>query len=233
MADSDLWFDLAQSFENLDPDGYINLFWIFDPATQKCNFKLEWEAVAPLETVPPRNREGHIQLVDAKFRALAARAGRRLGFADDSKAWFYAIKKASPNSDPHILTTTDPLSGAERALLTGRVLRLCQKSAELCYRVEANPSAYMANADISTVTTATASPVHQFRRRADWLTGCLKERGWDKNEVERMNGPDRKTTQKILNGLFVREAILQKLVSALNRKKVKSVSITLSDVPSD
>lgn len=71
-----------------------------------------------------------------------------------------------------------------------------------------------------------------FPNRAKWLKERLKERGWDWNEPNRHGGPDRKTVKKILNGRFVREDMLEKIVVALNRKKVGK-TIALLDVPSD
>jgi hypothetical protein len=72
----------------------------------------------------------------------------------------------------------------------------------------------------------------KFPHRALWLRDRLKERAWDRNDVARLSGPDVKTVQKILDGEFVREGGLEKLVNALNHKKIGKV-IRLMDIPSD
>ena len=71
-----------------------------------------------------------------------------------------------------------------------------------------------------------------FPRRATWLQDRLKERGWHKNRLADFDGPDRKTAQRILDGLPVREEVLEKIVTALNKKKVGK-PISLLDIPYD
>ena len=71
-----------------------------------------------------------------------------------------------------------------------------------------------------------------FPRRAKWLQDRLKERGWHKNRLADFGGPDRKTAQRVLDGIPVREEVLEKLVTALNKKKVEKL-ISLLDVPYD
>lgn len=58
----------------------------------------------------------------------------------------------------------------------------------------------------------------RFQQRTHWLRDRLKERGWDKYDVERWNGPDHKTVQKLLEGLPVQEGTLDKLIRALSQK---------------
>ncbi len=79
---------------------------------------------------------------------------------------------------------------------------------------------------------AEISATPKFPLRAKWLKDRLKERAWDRNDVARCGGPDVKTVQKILDGEFIREGGLEKLVIALNHKKIDR-NITLLDVPSN
>lgn len=72
----------------------------------------------------------------------------------------------------------------------------------------------------------------RFPNRAKWLRERLKERAWDHNDPNRYSGPDRKTIKKMLAGEFVREGILEKLVLALNHKKIGKI-LSLMDIPSD
>jgi hypothetical protein len=69
-----------------------------------------------------------------------------------------------------------------------------------------------------------------YPNRAAWLKVRLGERAWNKNDVRRFGGPDRRTVQRILDGVKVREDGLELLASALSKKGQK---ITPSDIPSD
>jgi hypothetical protein len=72
----------------------------------------------------------------------------------------------------------------------------------------------------------------QFPRRAAWLRERLKERGWDHNHIYPHGGPDRKTVLQILAGENVRATTLEKLIAALNNKRI-GPAINLTDIPSD
>jgi hypothetical protein len=74
------------------------------------------------------------------------------------------------------------------------------------------------------------SPV--LSKRATWLKDRLRERAWNKHDVQRYSGPDYKTVQKVLDGKPVREDGLEKLVTALNKKK-EAPTVKLSDIPND
>jgi hypothetical protein len=55
-----------------------------------------------------------------------------------------------------------------------------------------------------------------FPQRAEWLSERLRERAWNKHDLERQGGPHHKTTQKILNGMRVREDVLLKVAMGLS-----------------
>jgi hypothetical protein len=72
--------------------------------------------------------------------------------------------------------------------------------------------------------------IPQFPKRASWLKDRLRERSWNKHDLSRHGGPDRKTVQKILNGFSVREDVLQKVADGLSKQKGK---VTVLDIPHD
>jgi hypothetical protein len=80
-----------------------------------------------------------------------------------------------------------------------------------------------------------AGPIPQFPNRASWLKDRLQERSWNKHDVQRQGGPDRKTVQKILNGQQIREDVLEKLATALSKAPASKrlPSVTLLDIPRD
>lgn len=69
-----------------------------------------------------------------------------------------------------------------------------------------------------------------FPNRAMWLKTRLQERAWSKHDLALHGGPDHKTTQKIIDGIGVREEVLQKVAQALSTRKG---NVDLLDIPSD
>lgn len=68
----------------------------------------------------------------------------------------------------------------------------------------------------------------RFPKRAVWLRERLHERGWNKHDLERFNGPSHKTTQKVLDGYAVRAGVLEAIADALSKKGAK---VTVAEVP--
>ena len=66
-----------------------------------------------------------------------------------------------------------------------------------------------------------------------WLNDRLRERSWNKHDVSRQGGPDRKTVQKILDGRPVREDLFEKLAEALSKAPAskKLPAVNLLDIP--
>lgn len=60
------------------------------------------------------------------------------------------------------------------------------------------------------------------------MASKLKERDWNTHDVQREDGPDHKTVQKILDGGPVRTGVLERLVKALSKK---SGAVTLDEIP--
>jgi len=79
----------------------------------------------------------------------------------------------------------------------------------------------------STSETETTRP---YPNRAAWLRERLKERAWNKNDIRRFGGPDRRTIQRVLDGLRVREDGLEQLAVALSKKGGK---VAVVEIPSD
>ena len=79
------------------------------------------------------------------------------------------------------------------------------------------------------------TPVPPFPKRATWLKDRLHERSWNKNDLSRQGGPDRKTVQKILDGQRIREDVLEKVATALCKAPTskKLPTVTLLDIPQD
>jgi len=78
-------------------------------------------------------------------------------------------------------------------------------------------------------------PAAEYPARADWLRLRLKERGLTKHDLARFRGPDHKTTQKVLDGLRVREEVLEKIVAGLNNSRGgrKLPLVSLLEIPSN
>jgi hypothetical protein len=70
----------------------------------------------------------------------------------------------------------------------------------------------------------------EFPKRASWLTIRLRERSWNKHDLSRHGGPDHKTVQKVLDGMSVREDVLQKVADGHSKHKDK---VTVIDIPQD
>jgi hypothetical protein len=74
--------------------------------------------------------------------------------------------------------------------------------------------------------------VKRYPRRAAWLDKQLRIRGWTKHDLQRFGGPDRATTQKMLDGLPVREDVLERVARALSAQDPQ-VKVALPDIPRD
>ena len=70
----------------------------------------------------------------------------------------------------------------------------------------------------------------QFQARTAWLKDRLAERAWNRNHPAKHGGPDPKTIDKILAGRDVREDVLEKLATALSKKRKK---VDLTEIPRD
>jgi len=73
-----------------------------------------------------------------------------------------------------------------------------------------------------------SSLIPQFPNRALWLKDRFHERSWNKHDLWKQGGPHHKTVQKILDGLPVREDVLEKVATALSTKYQK---VTAVDIP--
>jgi hypothetical protein len=67
-----------------------------------------------------------------------------------------------------------------------------------------------------------------FPARAAWLKDRLRERSWNKHDLSSHGGPDHKTVQKILDGLSVREDVLEKVAKGLS---MKNAEVNVLDIP--
>jgi hypothetical protein len=121
-----------------------------------------------------------------------------------------------------------------------RVLdNLCDCSAAYCGQVELKemypqlrPPAPEQSENEPSLPIRQAITPKTFPNRATWVNDRLKERGWDWNDPYRFGGPDRKTVQKLLAGKYVQIRAIEKLVTALNRRKIGS-AVRILDVPNN
>jgi hypothetical protein len=70
----------------------------------------------------------------------------------------------------------------------------------------------------------------RYPRRAAWLREQLSSRKLNRHTLHANGGPDRASTQKILDGLSVREDVLEKVARALS---FKGPQVKLQDIPRD
>jgi hypothetical protein len=82
-------------------------------------------------------------------------------------------------------------------------------------------------ADLIQAPRAAANPT-RYPVRAAWLQAHLVERNWTKHDLARYGGPDPKTTQKVLDGLSVREDVLRKIAEGLSARGTK---VNSTDIP--
>jgi hypothetical protein len=86
---------------------------------------------------------------------------------------------------------------------------------------------------------AAAAPevVKRYPRRAAWLAEQLRIRGWTKHDLQRFDGPDRASTQKILDGLPVRDVVLERVAQALSAASpthsLKDPRVEFGNIPQD
>jgi hypothetical protein len=77
----------------------------------------------------------------------------------------------------------------------------------------------------------------QFPNRAKWLKDRLAERGWTKHDLQRANGPEHRTTQKILDGFDVQLDVLRKVIVGLGSEpydeKGHPLKVTELDIPNN
>jgi hypothetical protein len=157
------------------------------------------------------------------FNRLARRAMAALGlkFADPTRAEFYWI---------HLLRQESPRFGRGST----RMPHLLLASEEFFTELETRALEKSEKAPVAprpTTPKGRPSQGEEFLNRAKWLADRLRERGWDKNDLSRQRGPDRKTVQKILDGLPVREDVLEKVAVALASKCGGQVE--LIEIPND
>jgi hypothetical protein len=68
----------------------------------------------------------------------------------------------------------------------------------------------------------------RYPARAAWLRAQLTERKWNKHDLARYDGPDHKTTQKVLDGCAVQDGVLQKIAQGLSAIGAK---VSLTEIP--
>jgi hypothetical protein len=81
-------------------------------------------------------------------------------------------------------------------------------------------------ADLKGKAPRTTAKQARFTVRASWLRAELARPKWNKPDLAGFGGPHHKTTQKVLDGLPVRDGVLQKIAIALSAwEGAKEVSV--------
>jgi hypothetical protein len=249
MADSSFWRNLAEKFSGialilaaLRADYYYTL------GSGCAEWKLrgaQGGSVIHFETLARRGAS-----------ALPGADGSEL-----LQAWLEALKSVSSTFRLELSGIEQNADGSEGAHhYTGTIVRVCEASADYCREMEGRAleaevrekqriAAGADDTNSSEITPVVAeSAGRQIRRhpevgqtkdedrfpdRAAWLKERLRERSWNKHDVSRQGGPDRKTVQKILDGRHVREDVLEKLAKALSNAPVwkKLPAVNPLDIP--
>jgi hypothetical protein len=182
-----------------------------------------------------------------RFAELAKIGGGRMrkSAPDKLAAWLDLLHRDCPGvSRPH---TPESLPGGKIIVKPGgRIDNVCAVSSRYCLvlqrtastdtfqRIEQQNEALMIGQSVTESQSTDLEAVQSgFPKRAAWLDERLRERIWDKNVPRRFGGPDRKTIQKILDGRFVQQPVLGKLIVALNKKKIKGKTIEILEIPND
>ena len=141
-----------------------------------------------------------------------------------------AARRAQPSARDHIVMWFQMLKDSALKVENNGKLwtlrRVCEVSAILCSRQDSRQEGPAEPAEPKVL----ASPA--YSTRAKWLQDRLRERAWDRNHPRGFGGPDRKTVQRMLDGLAVSPDSLRKLVIALNKNKIGK-RIELLDIPID
>jgi len=227
MADfhSEFWRKLAAEFRSVSCFG-MSITWTTFSDTGKSEIGFHSD-------VSDRGRS-----VKAQFDAICTEAGLRLKADSDNPIllWLDVLKQDSPNDMPGEGHNQGP-DGALHKTITGRINNPCLASANLCSTIQMHAKKAEAASQQKTVKLNPPkdekhSHEIQFPRRAAFLQDCLTERNWDRNTLEAHNGPDHKTTKRILDGKKVHERSLRKLAIALSTHP-KAKQVRFRDIPTD
>ena len=220
---------MAEQFEAVDPWGLLELYWIFGKARHEYLYSVRFSAASVDPSEPQRTKP---TVMREKFIALCARSSRKMGLVSGTAdSWLAQVslgnRVASFEGIVEHPETKEPIN-----VMTGTISNIAQKSAALCYKIDASPETHAVPIPVAPrPSVARSGQAHP--NRAAWMAARLKERGWDQNSLYPCGGPDRKTVQKILNGKYVRAEVLKRVVDALNHQKKNGVTVTLVDIPSD
>jgi hypothetical protein len=230
MAEDVSWFEMAEKFEALDPQGLLELEWIFKKATHEYLYYIRFSVASGVKLTP--TLQPKITVMREKLLALCVRSSRKLAFADvTAESWLAQVSIGKKTTSFEGMAEHPTLKELVE-VRTGTISHIAKQCAELCYRIDASSEAHGAPITAA-LPLFIVKPKNPFPNRAVWMATRLKERGWDKNSLYPCGGPDRKTVQKILDGRYVRAEIFKRLVDALNHEKKNGVTLTVSDIPSD
>jgi hypothetical protein len=161
----------------------------------------------------------------------------RGGLVDRLKYWMAEYRKLAASKHRVPEDPIEPVSGRtawnilERSRATNAHLQeTMARAKEVLEGSDAPTQEQVMSIPPSPPRNAPAIEKLRFSRRASWLEDRLRERAWNRNHPSKFGGPDPKTIDKILAGGEVREDVLEKLASALSKKRGK---IEITTIPGD
>jgi len=233
MANSKFWRHMAARFSALQDPHLLTAEWSLDSFSVdagkeiwkiRCDrtanvLKLSFEELARQSAIEACADIGAGDSLDSWLALLKLETG-----TFESKPTVYLWKQHPPDLRPYMANLA----------MSGVIHKPSRVSAAYCLRLETSA----VRAERSTRTASRASSGNsevKFPNRAAWLAKRLHERSWDKNDLKRHSGPDRKTVQKILDGRTVRAGVFEGLAEALSRapKHLNLPPVKLEDIPAD
>jgi hypothetical protein len=249
MADSNFWRDYAEKFRAVRDNAELRADW-------RQTVKVGEENLPPLVSWQLNGLDWNRRSIELEFITLARRCGPEIyPYIDSLAGWLEELRSRQALNDRNrgsgIESSPDGTITAH--VHFGSILAVCEASAFICKllesetleterlernRKEREAVATHSEAPIKEPSTGPLYTVplrthpRQFPNRAEWFAARLGERKWDRNKLEAFGGPDHKTTQKVLDGLPVRDAPLKRIVRGLNaHPRIKGVKFT--DIPLD
>ena len=138
MTEDISWFEMAEQFEAVDPWGLLEMYWLFRKETHDYLYSVRLSSASPyVEASEPHRTKPTV--MRERFTALCARSSRKLGLSSGTpEAWLAEV------SIGHRVTSFDgaaphPTTKAPMAAMTGTISNIAQRSAALCYKIDASP----------------------------------------------------------------------------------------------
>jgi hypothetical protein len=150
---------------------------------------------------------------------------------EQSREWSDGLEKIVAASKNAIAKTAGADATAHQAPHTTPASSTAALKAPILEALPAAPST--GNGHRPSNVTAATEPPKQYPNRARWLADLMSLNGVRKTRIGIVAGVDKKTIQRILDGLFVEESTLQKLVRNSNHPDSFAKAFVREDIPND